>query len=500
MKTNNYNIPQNLFRAIKDNQLVLFVGAGFSKNLNKILPKEKKLPDWNEFAYKVFEELANNEEINDGKNYRKQLNKLNKINRLEKEKRDLEKGKNLTKEQTKRLGELKKRDTKKDYGEILSTINPQHIQIIHQHIHKKFRVDAGYYCELHELALLVTEMIVTTNYDNAIETAYENLHGGARPETFIGPLAKNTFQLDELNNRINDNKGFIFKVHGCATVPDSCIIFEEEYNDLYNSTPQKQKSNSGYYKARRLLENIIENKIILFVGVSFEDEHMKNLFDCICDGKQYYHKHYIITRNKDDETRLKKIPYLNCIKVENYNTCLVEFFRELAHKKLEYITSPNRLRQLLLFRGLSDESICIFNKYEKKFDSNVCLAKCGDEADSFYLILKGIVVAKDEKGNTNIRKMGEIIGEFGFSINERRVRDIICQEDDTHVIEITRETIEKLTPRDQNVLWQNIVYMLYNKEREKNNSETKENELRSGPLEWKKVAEYLSDRLRTSTI
>lgn len=495
MKTNssNYIIPQRLLQAIQGNNLVLFVGAGFSKNLNKNLPQNKKLPDWKKFTYDVFKELVDSNSISDNekKQYEKILRPLDKIKELE----ELEKAKGLNNRQKKRLKELRNKYTKKDYRGILSNVLPEHKHIIQQHISNMFRVDAGAYCEIHELALLLTEMIVTTNYDNAIETAYENLHGGARPKTIIGPLGKNTSQLNTL---LEENKEFIFKIHGCATVPESCIIFQDEYEELYKAVPNNNKS--GYYRARRLLENILTSKIVLFIGVSFEDEYMKTLFDYICDGDFYHHWHFIITNNNEDERRLKKIPYLNCIKVRNYNTDLVEMFKELVRKKLEYSTSSNRLRQLIHFRGLSDESIRIFNNNEKIIDSNVCLANRGDKADSFFLVLKGIVVAKDEKGGTIIRKKGEIIGEFGFAVNDRRIRDIVCQENDTHVIEINRETIEKLTLRDQNVLWQNIVYMLYNKERENNSSRLTENELRNGPLEWKKVAEFLSDKLRTANI
>ena len=486
-----YSIPQRLSEAIRRNMLVLFVGAGFSKNLNTNLPQNKKLPDWKKFTYDVFKELVKNNNISedDKKQYKKILNQLNKKNELE----EREKENGLDDKQKKKLEELRKQYPK-GYR-ILSKVLPEHKHIVQQHISNMFRVDAGAYCEIHELALLLTDMIVTTNYDNAIETAYENLHGGARPKTIIGPLGENESQLNTLTDE--KTKEFIFKVHGCATVPASCIIFEDEYEKLYKAA--LDDDNSGYYRALQGLEHILRKKNVLLIGVSFEDEYMKWLFDNACKGDRHHHQHFIITNNEDDEKRLKKISYLNCIKVSNYNTDLVEMFKELVREKFENSTSPNRLRQLILFRGLSDESIRIFNTNEKKFDDKVYLAKHGDEADSFFLVLKGIVTAEDEKGTIiSIRKKGEIIGEFGFSVNESRIRNIVCRKNDTHVIEINRETIEKLTLKDQNVLWQNIVYMLYNKERENDSSESKETELRNGPLEWKKVAKFLSDKLRNT--
>lgn len=256
-------IPSGLVQAIKQNTLVLFVGAGFSKNINKNLPKDKTLPNWDEFTHEVFEILVDSDKVSveSKKKYKIELEKLEATRRKKSE-------------QKKRLS--KSNNTKKKVGNILSKVSIEDKHIIQQHIFNKFRVAAGTYCELHELALLLTNMVVTTNYDNAIETAYENLHGGARPTTIIGPLEKDKTLLNHLTKIISPD-GFVFKVHGCATVPDSCIIFEEEYEKLYESMPQ-QKEKLGYYKTRKILETILEDKVVLFIGVSFEDVYMKNPF------------------------------------------------------------------------------------------------------------------------------------------------------------------------------------------------------------------------------
>ena len=78
MDTSVNNIPQKLIQAIQNNRLVLFAGAGFSKNINENLPQGKQLPDWNEFIFRIFEELAKQENISnyDEKYYNEKLESL----------------------------------------------------------------------------------------------------------------------------------------------------------------------------------------------------------------------------------------------------------------------------------------------------------------------------------------------------------------------------------------------------------------------------------------
>lgn len=43
-----YNIPSNLLDGIVNNQVIPFIGAGFSKNA--IMPEGRTMPDWNELG------------------------------------------------------------------------------------------------------------------------------------------------------------------------------------------------------------------------------------------------------------------------------------------------------------------------------------------------------------------------------------------------------------------------------------------------------------------
>lgn len=176
--------------------------------------------------------------------------------------------------------------------------------------------------------------------------------------------------------------------------------------------------------------------------------------------------------------------------------------KELVCTKFENVATPDRLRQLKLFRGLSDDAINKFSKYKRTFNKDYSLANCGDKANSFFAILKGSLAAKDDKGCIITRNKDEIIGEFAFVVGKDRIRDIISLENDTNVIEVKKEIIKELTPRDQNVLWQNIVYILCNKEKEmeENGSKLKNSKPNHGPLDWEKVAEFISDKIRINNI
>lgn len=488
MDTSVNNIPQKLIQAIQNNRLVLFAGAGFSKNINENLPQGKQLPDWNEFIFRIFEELAKQENISnyDEKYYNEKLESLKAGQGNE--------GIGLS--------EPEKTILKKNYGSILSDVLKEDRHIIYEFIYDKFRLSTGNSSKVHELALNLTRMIITTNYDNAFETTYEKIFKGSRPMTIIGPLAKNRTLLFKLRENLskNDNGEFIFKIHGCASAPDSCVIFTEQYEKLYYSMPKGD--DYDFYLTRKSLEKILEEMTILFVGVSFEDDYMRNLFGCICGDDRYHHRHYVIT-NKKDENKFKEIPYLNCIIVDDYKESLIEKFSELNRYKESYNQSTDRLRQLLLFRGLSNKTLQTFIKKEKTIEKNHHLAEYDKKADSFFVILKGSVVAMNKNGEICAsRSKDEIIGEFAFSVSKKRIRSIICQENDTHVIEIDRETIEKISPEDQNVLWQNIVYMILKKENELNrvNIDIKSSKQQDESIDWKEAAKSLSEKFRTDFI
>lgn len=482
MNTGNNTIPQDLIQAIRDNRLVLFVGAGFSKNINKRLTLENQLPDWNEFTIKVFEKLAKRENNTDKqKHYEDTLQELVEIKKNENDKKEVR--------------EIEKTNTKKDYRRILSEVRKEDRHIIYEFIYENFRLPAGSCSEIHELALKLTNMIITTNYDNALETTYEKMFGGSRPMTIIGPLARNRTLLFKLRDNLNNNEHgeFIFKIHGCASAPDSCVIFTEQYEKLYYSIPKGE--DYDFYLTRKSLEKILEEMTVLFIGVSFEDEYMRNLFGYICGDDRYHNKHYVIT-DKKDEKKFKDIQYLSCLNVDSYDAPLVKKIQELVHYKNIYNQSVDRLGILPIFSGLSSKALGVFRKNEKTYNENAYLAKKGDEANSFYVILKGIVVAKDEDRDTIIRNKDDIIGEFGFAVNGNRIRNIICQENDTHVIEINKETMRKISQEDQNILWRNIVEMLLNKERESNKIEVTSDEQKKDFLDWEGVAKSLSDKLR----
>lgn len=161
-------IPSEIQNAIKNNELVIFVGSGLSKRFN--------LPTWT----KLTEDIINN--INDPKFFEL-------------------------------IPPLKSGIFSPI--EILDRIQNEHIKVS-SYIKNNFKIDSNQDFSLHKKILELTDAIITTNYDNAFEEAALN--------KIIPTKYTSSFNLSEINK---GNTPYIFKIHGCYTEPDNCIIFSE---------------------------------------------------------------------------------------------------------------------------------------------------------------------------------------------------------------------------------------------------------------------------------
>jgi NAD-dependent SIR2 family protein deacetylase len=231
------SINSHLVNAIKNNKLILFVGSGLSKPLG--------LPNWRELI-KEFLMVLSQEGINSDK-YKWLL-------------QGMEIGlHNLSLSEIDILDFIK--EEKKTIYEILAS-----------KVDIEFDQDnLGVHRRLGE----ISKKIITTNYDTALEKA---LH--------IRSITQdNDFYL------ANTPEAYIIKLHGSIEMPSKCVLFKENYENLYIESSA----------AIQRLRNLITDHTILFIGFSLNDPYVRYQFEFINSVyKNLGGKHFILTTESLD--------------------------------------------------------------------------------------------------------------------------------------------------------------------------------------------------------
>lgn len=165
-----YKIPNQLKTAIKDNKLLIFIGAGISSSLG--------LPLWKDIVRKTLE----NPNIEKGLGYQTALNEglFTPLEILDK------------------IKESNKREIYKTF---------------------EFETSREISSDLYKKLSKLSKKFITTNYDCLIE-----LNTGIRKidTTSVYNLQK-----------IDESEPFILKIHGCSSAIDNAVIFTSDYKNLY---------------------------------------------------------------------------------------------------------------------------------------------------------------------------------------------------------------------------------------------------------------------------
>ena len=120
--------------------------------------------------------------------------------------------------------------------------------------------------EISEFKKMRPVYIVTTNYDELLETIYDSKY-----EVIIG-------RKSLIDSRAETEKeGILFKIHGCITEPSSIVITKEDYED-FNS---KMK-----YIQSKLLTLFWENPLV-FMGYGLGDDNIKNILTTLVEEKEH---------------------------------------------------------------------------------------------------------------------------------------------------------------------------------------------------------------------
>jgi hypothetical protein len=206
---------------------------------------------------------------------------------------------------------------------------------------------------LHENLCELSNIIITTNYDDAFELTCKRIN---RPIKTI--LLSETIELQGLNDL---QKITLIKLHGSISDEDTMVIFPYDYAHLY-----EHRAHSLILELRKL----ILTKSMLFVGCGMGDWQINNIFKfarkTLADLNQ---KHFIITtEQKYNEIKKDIGDFLELIPIKDYKPDIDDIIKYLLNEKSS-ITAKVEFD----FCSKADE---IFNKALLLKDENLLIQCC----------------------------------------------------------------------------------------------------------------------------
>lgn len=228
-------IKPGLKKAIKANDLVVFAGAGISRQLG--------LPSWNSLVIDFIDSIGEEELIPF-----KSLLKTNTLKALD----------------------------------VLDFIQKEHRREINNFIKKRLAISENPNLIIHSKIISLSTKIITTNYDRGFEAAWAREHNKEANVIW----SNNEPDLADLINYEN----FIFKIHGSINMSQDCILYTSQYKDLYNTDSAFLMELKYLFKNKTLLfigfsmEDPYVNEVI---------KTIVNLY------KGYSKKHFFITANEN---------------------------------------------------------------------------------------------------------------------------------------------------------------------------------------------------------
>lgn len=292
-------IEQKIKDAILQNNLVIFAGSGLSINFN--------LPSWKKLVEDVINQI-------DKENFKTLLPVL----------------------ETGLMQPVK----------VLELIKAEHTTV-KSYIKDNFNVEPHSNFDLHKKIIELTGQVITTNYDNAFENAFNN--------SIVPSIYTDQFNINEIGK---NNKPYIFKLHGSYNEPSNCIIFEDDYIKLYNS-------NNG---AIEKLKNIFSEKTLLFLGFSFNDPEINLIFDSLDKAFQNNNSHFIITKEPGN---FEKFKFLNTIEINDYNEISSYIDDCLKYKSQEKDNTKIADKEITKDKNVQKIAILSPNPIDLKIDTEI---------------------------------------------------------------------------------------------------------------------------------
>ena len=306
------NIPHGLKEAIKNDELVLFIGSGLSWNLKNT--EGKTLGGWKEMVSSILAFLKDKEYIT--------AEEQQSYDKLEP------------------IGALKKLEDKgisrREIGDFLK----------HYFTLKKSKK-----LPIHKKAFRLSTKIITTNYDRAFEIAFPELQE-------IKAYKTKDYEL----NKLKKDPIFLFKLHGCIEHIDSMVLFPSDYDKLYKSTGREAEH------ALYALRNLIFNKTFLFIGTGMGDPQITSFFEEIKRTQGIYNQeHFIITF----EPLKESLNFLTPIKINDKKE-IPGVIDQLLYIKKDADAKKSSEKKLLLeqLKASKKEKEALEKELDKEKDKN----------------------------------------------------------------------------------------------------------------------------------
>lgn len=297
--TENLIIPKKLEEAIKNNTLVFFVGAGCSIPL--------KFPSWKELIESILQQLIVKYGTTSDTNFQ------NILTGVQSDSKSLFEALNLIENDASR-GTIYKTKSK----EIVNT----EIENVSKTLPDK--------SEVHSLLWSISTKIITSNYDNVLEKY--------KPKDINLKIFGNTNAFQSLKSQTIDAQ-FLYKIHGEIDNPESMILFESDYRQIYEKDNYNNDALATHFK----------DKTLLFIGFSLTDPFVNDLFTKIKTIYKGYtvNEHFVFTTKNEDFTKYD----VTTIPIDNWDKGLFEYLTEL-----EKIKSTSRIgAKLVVVNGDSNE-------------------------------------------------------------------------------------------------------------------------------------------------
>lgn len=297
-------IPKKLEEAITNNNLVFFVGAGCSMPL--------KFPSWKNLVENILEELNTKHGSASNINFENILNGV--------------------KGGSKSLFEaLKLIERDAEHGAVYKIKAKEIVNAKIENIAKNLPEQSP----VHLLLWNISSKIITTNYDNVLEKYKPS---NISPKIFDN---KNAFQ--SLKSQ-SDDAEFLYKIHGDNDNPDSIILFESDYKEIYNKNNFNNDALATYFK----------DKTLLFIGFSLTDPFVNDLFTKIKTIYKGYtiNEHFVFTTKNEDFIEYD----VTSIAIDNWNESLLAYLIELEKIKSVSCEVSNRL-DVVISESIDNESI-----------------------------------------------------------------------------------------------------------------------------------------------
>ncbi|MBP2080115.1 SIR2 family protein [Oceanobacillus polygoni] len=130
---------------------------------------------------------------------------------------------------------------------------------------------------VNDILKLESQFFVTTDYDNILSE-----YRGKYRDDFVTPLVLK--DLEDVQDLFSNDTQQVIHLHGNIDIPSSMIVSEEDYEKLYNDS-----------KIESILNAIMANSSLLFIGFSFKDKYFKDLYKMIHNNIK--REHFIIVAN-----------------------------------------------------------------------------------------------------------------------------------------------------------------------------------------------------------